>query len=259
MTTTWKRFPNWWPFVRRTHQSPVNSPHGRSVIRNSDNRIGFLLAWTSCHTNTKFEMIWNVMTLIHMTYLTATACGETGYLIWLIDLYDLHMYVYYEHWTEYCGVLIWRLFGAIYFPWQQMHCNIWLSFRSIPLTCISPICINTAKFVRWLHAQTTRDTLDQTTWHPLLFHAPPSDLETVRLDFSYQLYIFPNSNIFTSNNILPVTLLNRNYGELYIYPRQHILLIVANRSKTKPGRSCLAKLSSKISSKNITPFWYKFH
>ena len=64
MTTTWKRFPNWWPFVRRIHQSPVNSPHGGSVIRNSDNRIGFLLAWTSCHTNTKFEMIWNVMTLL---------------------------------------------------------------------------------------------------------------------------------------------------------------------------------------------------
>ena len=47
----WKHFPNYWPFVRGIHRSPVNSPQQRPVTRNFD--FSLICTWTNEWVNNR--------------------------------------------------------------------------------------------------------------------------------------------------------------------------------------------------------------
>ena len=85
--TKWKHFPRYWPFVRRIHQSPVNSlPNGqwRGTLM-----FSFIYAWISRWINTR-----DTGNLIHHR-------AHYGDTVISIDIYT-------SRWKFECFLAIWR-------------------------------------------------------------------------------------------------------------------------------------------------------
>ena len=71
MAIWWKRFPHYWPSVRGTRPSPVNSPHKGELLC-----FSILQTWTRMlMKQTKLAVIWDVKTLMWRHYDDGRAMG----------------------------------------------------------------------------------------------------------------------------------------------------------------------------------------
>ena len=63
---TWKWFQHYWPSLRGSNLSPLDSPHEGSAMRSFDGFV--LLAWASCWKTVELLVLWEVMKLMWLHY-----------------------------------------------------------------------------------------------------------------------------------------------------------------------------------------------
>ena len=125
----WKHFPRYWPFVRRIHRSPVNSPHKgqwRGALM-----FSFICAWINGRVNNReagdlrrHQAHCDVIVMI--AFLVQSGC--VGIMSWPRDNFMNQQVIYNDVMTNFNGMYFLKLFA---WALRQKQMNIFTGFRKI--------------------------------------------------------------------------------------------------------------------------------